>query len=165
LYFASPFLADVPIDGELSCASIHSFCNMDGDAGSYVKALCPASCGLFEESNGEKVNKLNPESYRVTAIHYHAHLMGREMYATLLREETETDLVGIQKQIPSSPTMVKDLESRDIWSFDDQSTTPFDFDFVKDNALILGTEIKAGDKIQVSCVYDSTDRSESTVLL
>jgi len=174
LYFASGLLGldigldDLPIDGELSCASIQPFCNVGGELGPYVQRICPASCGLCEESNGDKVNPFNPESYRVTSIHYHAHLLGSEMYTTLIREEIETNLdannttIAIQKPIPSSTTMAKDLKSREIWYFDDQVTIPFDFDIATDNAPMRGTEIKAGDKIQVSCVYDSTDRADAT---
>jgi len=64
----------------------------------------------------------------------------------------------------------KDLQSRDIWIFDNQETIPLDFDVMVreddngDNEIMMmrGTEIKAGDKIQSTCVYDSTSRDEPT---
>ena len=36
------------------------------------------------DNDGE--NPRNPTRYRATSINYHAHLLGSEMYATLLRE-------------------------------------------------------------------------------
>jgi hypothetical protein len=72
------------------------------------------SVPICEQSNGDKVNPFNPESYRVTAVNYHAHLLGSEMYTTLLSEETETNLDAMHQQIPVSTSMAKDLKSRDI---------------------------------------------------
>ena len=67
---------------------------------------CPSlACGLRDESNGDKANPFNPQSYRITALNYHAHLLGSEMYTALLREGTEINLeantatIAIQKEI------------------------------------------------------------------
>merc|ERR1719159_1533660 len=56
----------------------------------------------------------------------------------------------------------EDLQSRDFWIFDNQEMIPLDFDVVKNDTIMRGTEIKAGDKIQTTCVYDSTNRDEPT---
>jgi len=149
---------ELPDDMEVSCASFQLLCNTGGEFGSLIQQLCPASCGLCEESNGDNVNPLNPESYRVTGVNYHAHLLGSEMYTTLLPEGTETNL-----EANTATNMAKDLKSKDFWDFDNQDTFAFDFDIATDDAPMRGTEIKTGDKIQVTCVYDSTYRTESTV--
>jgi len=147
----------LPDNMEVSCASFQQFCNLSGERGPLIQRVCPASCGLCEESNGDNVNPLNPESYRVTGVNYHAHLLGSEMYTTLLPEETKTNL-----DANAATNMAKDLKSQDFWDFDNQDTFAFDFDIATDDAPMRGTEIKDGDKIQVTCVYDSTYRTEST---
>lgn len=58
--------------------------------------------------------------------------------------------------------MVKDLKSREFWIFNNQDTFAFDFDIATDDAPMRGTEIKTGDKIQVTCVYYSTDPTDPT---
>merc|ERR1712134_205524 len=120
--------------------------------------LCPESCGNCNEllEDGVTPNPLAPESYRVTSIQYHAHLLGREMYTTLLREENTSTTTAIQKQAPTSSNMVAtDLESRPFWIYDFQETIPLQFEVVADeNAgetiLEKGTEVVAGDKIQAT---------------
>jgi len=156
------------IPDDLSCPTIKPFCNMGGDIGSFIQQLCPVSCGFCDKTEG-KVNPLNPEGYRVTGINYHAHLLGREMYATLLREnETVDPTIDIQRSAPTdaSNMMVKDLKSAEFWIYDFQETYPMDFEDIiaadGTNEILRGTEVKAGDKIQVTCVYDSTYRDEST---
>jgi len=156
------------IPDDLSCPTVKPFCNMGGDIGSFIQQLCPASCGYCEKTEG-KTNPLNPESYRLTGINYHAHLLGREMYATLLREnETIDPTIDIQRSAPTdaSELMVKDLKSAEFWIYDFQETYPMDFEDIVStdgtNEILRGTEIKAGDKIQVTCVYDSTYREEPT---
>merc|ERR1711924_489921 len=73
-----------------------------------------------------------------------------------------------QKQAPTSSDMVAtDLESRPFWIFDFQETIPLQFEVVAnentgESILEKGTEIVPGDKFQVTCVYDSTDRTENT---
>jgi len=66
--------------------------------------------------------------------------------------------------------IAKDLKSREVWSYDDQASIPMDYDIAVYNpsdaastSMIQGVEVKPGDKIQATCVYDSTDRTESTV--
>jgi len=88
----------------------------------------------------------------MSSISYHAHLLGREMYTTLLREETGND-----GTITIDAT---DLKSKESWIFDDQGVYPFDFN---DSADRRGLDIKPGDKIQVTCVYNSNYRTEDTI--
>jgi hypothetical protein len=134
----------------------------------------------------EIINPRAPGSYRVTSINYHAHLLGSEMYATLFREQEDEDVTSssasmAQKQVdlsatsPTSPTMTmtaKDLKSREVWYYDDQASIEFDTEFeiqvnnqednTNNNELMKGTEIKIGDKIQTTCVYNSSERTEKT---
>merc|ERR1712159_580631 len=95
---------------------------------------------------------------------YHAHLLGREMYTTLLRGEeatTNDTTTAVQKQLEltteesSSNIVATDLESRPFWIYDFQETIPLDVE-------TRGTEIRPGDKIQVSCIYDSNYRDSPT---
>jgi len=166
----------------MSCATIKMFCTV-GDFAPVVQQLCPATCGLCEKDEGATESLRDPGSYRVTGVNYHAHLLGTEMYTTLLRElEEEQDpaadvAVSKKKQALDTATrnnmMAKDLKSREIWYYDDQATIPMDMEYEievavddSDNSsamdLISGVEIKPGDKIQATCVYDSTDRTEDT---
>lgn len=150
---------------ELSCESLLPLCSIGGEIGPYIQQLCPVTCGLCEKGPDGATNPLNPDTYRITAVSYHAHLLGREMYTTLLREEEEAateSTMAIQKQAPTTNTVAKDLESREFWIFDNQETIPFEFDVVQNNTILRGTEIKVGDQIQASCVYDSTYRDEPT---
>merc|ERR1719204_410196 len=85
----------------LTCGMVAPFCNMGGELGSYVLQVCPATCGLCEDNEDGSVNPLNPGKYRVAGVHYHAHIVGREMYATLLHDEpAEETAVQVQKQVP-----------------------------------------------------------------
>jgi len=149
---------------EISCESIRSLCNIGGAIGTFVLQLCPATCGFCEKGTDGAINPLNPDTYRVTAVQYHAHLLGREMYTTLLRDEEEpgTDTTSaVERQAPTN-TIAKDLQSRDFWIYDNQETIPFEFDVVKNDTIMRGTEIKAGDRIQATCVFDSTYRTDPT---
>lgn len=160
--------APAAVPDNLSCPNIKLFCNMGGEIGSFIQRLCPVSCGYCDKVE-DQVNPLDPGRYRMTGINYHAHLLGREMYTTLLREENET-VLSVQKSAqtaPNSPTMaVKDLKSSEFWIYDFQETIPLDYeDFGEVDGttdILRGTEIRPGDKIQATCVYDSTNREEAT---
>ena len=67
-------------------------------------------------------------------VHYHAHLFGREMYAELRR--------GNEAPI--------DLGSADVWHFDDQYLH---------NLLTKNFTFRSGDRLQMTCVMDSTARA------
>jgi len=76
----------------ISCSAIKPFCFM-GEFGSYIQQLCPKSCGFCDANINDDdgtVNPRNPDRYRVTAVNYHAHLLGNEMYATLLRPSSSS---------------------------------------------------------------------------
>jgi len=169
---------------EVSCSTIKMLCN-DANRGSSIQQLCPVTCGLCEKDEGEGVaaNLRDPGSYRVTGVNYHAHLLGKEMYTTLLREQEEEQalvadlVVSKKKQAPDTAArnnmIAKDLKSREIWFYDDQATIPMDMEYeieVADGSgnasameFIRGVEVKPGDKIQVTCVYDSTARTNETM--
>jgi len=148
------------------------------------------------DNDGE--NPRNPTRYRATSINYHAHLLGSEMYATLLREgdeeQQEQEVVASfrsQNQADLSTTttttttttsaantIVKDLKSSEFWNFDYQTSTAMDKEYeiqvgtstttgtTSDGnegiELVTGVEIKAGDKIQATCVYNSMYREDKT---
>jgi len=59
-------------------------------------------------------------------------------------------------------TVATDLESREFWLFDFQETIPFDFNMIQNDEIMRGTEIKPGDRIQATCVFDSTYRTDPT---
>jgi hypothetical protein len=155
---------NMPGGGEISCESVQSLCNIGGEMGTFILRLCPATCGLCEKGTDGATNPLDPDTYHVTAVQYHAHLLGREMYTTLLRDEEEsgTDTTAaVERQSPTN-TIAKDLQSRDFWIYDNQETIPFEFDVVKNDTIMRGTEIKVGDRIQATCVFDSTYRTDPT---
>jgi len=158
---------DGSIPDNLSCPNIKLFCNMGGDLGSFIQRLCPASCGYCDAVEGE-VNPMDPGSYRMTGINYHAHLLGREMYTTLLREKEIDASLAVQKAALSAPstTEVKDLKSAEFWIYDFQETISLDYEDVVEvdgtNDILRGTDIVPGDKIQVTCVYDSSNREGAT---
>lgn len=159
---------DGSIPDNLSCPNIKLFCNMGGDLGSFTQRLCPVSCGYCDAVEGE-VNPMDPGRYRMTGINYHAHLLGREMYTTLLREKEIDASLAVQKAALSAPstTEIKDLKSAEFWIYDFQETIPLDYeDFVEldgTNDILRGTDIMPGDKIQATCVYDSSNREEATI--
>lgn len=137
---------DLGLD-EISCATLAMFCGFEGEEGSYVKRLCPQTCGYCDGD----ANPYNPESYRMTAIQHHAHLLGREMYTTLIHGGDN----------PDEPDL-KDLQSRDFWIFDNQETIPFEYDVEEKDTIMRGSLIKPGDKLHSTCVFDSSYREEDT---
>jgi len=157
------------LGGDLSCESMKPLCNIGGEFGPYIQRFCPASCGLCEKSNGDNVNPYNPGSYRLTSVQYHAHLLGSEMYTTLLREENENDTdvtVASLRQgegASSTVTTATDLGSKEFWIFDDQSAVPLDVGTDMDDTTMHGQLIKPGDKIQATCVYNSEYRTKKTL--
>jgi len=56
---------------EFTCASIQPLCNLPD--GMYFRSNCPATCGFCEKLDGA-VNPLNPDTYRMASINYHAHV-------------------------------------------------------------------------------------------
>ena len=152
--------------GGFSCQEAKQYCNEDSPfLGNVFQRLCPESCGYCGDVEGG-VNPRNPGSYRVTAISYHAHLLGREMYSTLLREKNSDTGVALQKSSSASEMVVKDMESKPFWIYDLPETFAIDFEDIvssdETNTIQRGIKIKPGDKIQVTCVYDSTYRDEDT---
>ena len=150
---------DLGGDVTVSCAFFQPFCGT-GIGEGYLEKLCPKTCGLCEQGPDGEVSPFDPGAYRLTAIQYHAHLLGREMYTTLIPrdDDLKEEIIASPKEAP----IPKDLESRDFWILDNQETIPFEFDLVKNNTIMRGTEVKPGDKIHATCVYDSTYQTEPT---
>jgi len=71
----------------------------------------------------------------LSSIGFHAHYLGREMHVDMFRSEDKTTLWGDQH-----------------WDFDDQ--------YIID---LEGVTFLDGDRIQATCIYDSTNRSSSTI--
>lgn len=78
----------------------------------------------------------NVEEYKAIATFYHGHVIAKEMYMILIPKGSDEKI---------------DLKSRSIWNYDDQSG------YELDNVIL-----RPGDKIQTTCVYDSTDRDSIT---
>jgi len=153
----------------ISCPTIKPFCGMGGDMGPLVQQLCPVTCGFCEDEGDTGTgNPRNPTSYRATSINYHAHLLGSEMYATLLRpaapaddQDEDQDDVGVssstsmtQKRSSSGNNnnnnmIVKDLKSSEFWYYDNQVSSPMDKEY----------------KIQVHSNSDNVDTKESIELV
>merc|ERR1712232_1395447 len=102
-----------------------------GEIGPYIQRLCPSTCGLCEKGTNGTVNPLNPDTYRITAVHYHAHLLGREMYTTLIpadedndnheeQESSSTTTAAVAASAKQASVVPKDLQSREFWIFDNQ---------------------------------------------
>jgi hypothetical protein len=79
------------------------------------------------------------EPFHLVLSSFHAHLLGREMYSELT---------------PANEASA-DLASAPIWHFDDQ---------VARNILDQNITLKSGDHVQTTCIFDSTARSETTVM-
>jgi len=153
-------------DQEVSCQTIAPFCFIGGEIGPYIQMFCPATCGFCDDladADGNALpNPRNPDAYRITSIQYHAHLLGTEMYTTLLREE-EPSPATIQRDVEAGPAIVTtDLESREFWLYDFQENIPFPYETIRGDEVMRGYEIKPGDKIQATCVYNSSYRKENT---
>jgi hypothetical protein len=74
----------------------------------------------------------------LTGVAYHAHLLGREMYAEYWPAGEEDPI---------------DLASAPVWHFDDQSQR---------NIINWNISLRTGDRLQTTCVMDSSGRSAST---
>jgi len=92
------------------------------------------SCKLLVKDNRTQ----EPTKVNLFQVGYHAHLLGREMYA----------------QVTYKNGTVIDL-SRPNWHFDDQS---------KENLLPRHMTVESGDHIQSTCVFDSRGRATDTVI-
>lgn len=111
------------------------------------------------------LNPNNLEAYRVTRIRYHTHLLGREMYATLLHEGASKTADGTTASILKSVPIlsaVKDIESQEFWIHDYQQTFPINRKITQDDSVLQETAMIPGDKIRVTFVYDSTGRVKDT---
>jgi len=126
-----------------SCKDLQHQCDLGN-----IQRLCPETCG-FCDGDGAS-NPFNPDFYRLTAVHYHAHLLGRQMYTTMIRD------------VDNGEPEIKDIESRDFWIYDFQEVIPLEYEVIENDAIMPGTHIRPGDKFQASCVYDSMYRTEST---
>lgn len=80
-----------------------------------------------------------PAELHLTGVSYHSHLLGREMY-------TEYWPVGEEDPI--------DLASAPVWHFDDQGPR---------NIINWNISLRTGDRLQTTCVMDSSGRSASTM--
>jgi len=123
---------------DMSCESVKAFCFLPTGLERYLQMLCPVSCGLCDVSSSEN------EEYYLNAMNYHAHMTGREMYATLLPSSN------------NAPSI--DLKSRDFWSYDDQVSYPL----TTGNDAFPYVTVRHGDKIQVTCVFNSMSRDKLT---
>jgi len=132
---------------DITCELAKAFCFMPTGMEGLLQMLCPVSCGMCDISEDDE--------YHLNAVTYHAHLAGNEMYATLLPTALNDDIV--------------DLASRDLWMYDDQGSYPLSN---SSSATSTGNNdgdepspfvtVRHGDKIQVTCVYNSLYRDQTT---
>jgi hypothetical protein len=97
----------------------------------YLRSFCPETCGVCHVKTPKKL----------VGIFYHAHLLGREMYAKVKKH---------------NDGRVIDIESQPNWNYDNQKVYNIPVD--------RNISIESGDEIQVSCVYDSSERDSKTSL-
>jgi len=145
----------LPGGENLTCGRAKAFCFMDSKFTAYLQMACPVSCGLCGSDVDSEGS--NPTEYHVNGINYHAHLTGREMYATLLPKMSD-DIVSPAIEDLNNNQLAIDLESKDLWMYDNQVSYPL-VDAASGEAYMT---VRPGDKIQVTCVYDSTLRTETT---
>jgi len=79
-----------------------------------------------------------PAEIHVAQLWYHAHLLGREMYAEYRQGGNKAAV---------------DIGSDQVWHFDDQ--------YIR-NMLPMNLTLRTGDHLQTTCVYDTTGRTELT---
>mmetsp|Transcript_26229 Transcript_26229/g.67724 ORF Transcript_26229/g.67724 Transcript_26229/m.67724 type:complete len:1149 (+) Transcript_26229:60-3506(+) len=96
-------------------------------------AVCPETCGACPNSTSE--DGWDAPGRLLTAW-FHGHLLAREMYAELIRGK-ETSDIWMER----------------VWHFDDQNNI---------NLMAHDIRVRPGDKIQATCVFDSTSRSRAT---
>jgi len=114
--------------------SVESTCQ---DTDDEKKQISEDWCSPSKEDN-------NPNEYLIGAVNYHSHLTAREMYTTLLPNSDDSSSI--------------DLESKDLWLYDNQVTYPF-HDDQNDKPYF---KVYPKDKIQVTCIYDTTSRNYAT---
>ena len=126
---------------DVTCAEVEGRCDAsDSEDATFLPYLCPVACGVCAAAPEDS----DPAGYVVDAIRYHGHLLGREMYTTLLPNQRRATPV--------------DLESKDLWIYDFQVTYPFR----DEEGEPASVTVYPGDQIQTTCVYDSTAREEAT---
>ena len=93
-----------------------------------MKTLCPSSCAPESCPPDRDPSKEPP--LQIIGTNFHAHLAGVEMYMTRTRGSVRTDLA-----------------SQPIWYYDDQKMFPL---------LTQSYDLRPGDRLQATCVYDTT---------
>jgi len=130
-----PGCADVSDDAvyrylRMTCKVAAFFCDSP-EMGHYARYYCPQSCKVPHCMNQD----LNAE-IPVIGAYFHAHLLGTEMYQTVVRDGKRID-----------------LGSQSVWNYDDQAQ----FSLLSQNLTI-----KPGDTIQSTCIFNSMGRESRT---
>jgi hypothetical protein len=99
----------------------------------HIQMYCPGTCGVCKNYVEKPIE--------VVGIFFHAHLLGREMYATIKK---------------GNDGRIIDVESQSNWNYDNQNV----YHIPKEKNVT----IESGDEIQVSCVFDSSERDSNTKL-
>jgi len=152
----------------LTCVIAQPFCTVPSRFQKTLQMLCPVSCGLCDNNSN---NSANHNEYYLNAIMFHAHLTGREMYATLLPKNKDDGANMVTTAAAALLPEGIDLQSKEMWLYDDQQT------YDLSNAAAGGggggggggeqeqpyVTVREGDQIQVTCVYDSMSRDKTTL--
>ena len=112
-----------------SCAPL---CMIGGALGSNSAQLCPETCGTTGGCTGGN------KPLRVMDSFFHAHLLGTEMYQSVVKQETGEHI---------------DLGSMRHWNYADEIVVPLDS---------KNLELVAGDVLLSTCVYNTEHMSEAT---
>ena len=111
---------------KVTCALVKSF-GACGKSAVFM-TLCPSSCDSVACPPGRDPTKEKPLA--IVGTFYHAHLAGTEMYMTRTRDGAKTNLA-----------------SQPIWHYDDQRNFEL---------TTQGFDLRSGDQLQTTCVYDTT---------
>ena len=128
-------MGDYMIDNpSLTCKSGDFLCTVD-----LLQMACPKSCGLCNGAGtGTGTNPRLPESYEAVSIWYHTRLLAREFYTTFIPFDEPEERIN--------------LCSIEMWTYDDQTAYK----------ISANHAIRPGEKIQTTCVFDSTSRNNPT---
>merc|ERR1711871_488677 len=93
-----------------------------------MERVCPTSCASKACPKGRDPTK--EKALKVVGANFHAHLAGHEMYMARIRNGEKVDIA-----------------SQPLWTYDDQPLF---------STLTKGFDLRPGDILQTTCVFDTT---------
>jgi len=152
----------------LTCEAAKAFCAVPTRYQKTLQMLCPVSCGLCDSGDEVAADwEDNDHEYYLNAIMFHAHLTGREMYATLLPKNPDatsnTVAAAAAAATDGDEAEGIDLESKELWLYDNQQAYDLSSSAAAAESEQPYVAVREGDRIQVTCVYDSMSRDKTTL--